>query len=92
MAAPRQSISRKILAVKLATTLAALLIAITAMVAYDLRLYRQNWINDLNTQAELLGQMTAPALSFDDAKVAGENLALLRPPPVHPGRDMRISP
>ncbi len=78
MAAPRQSISRKILAVKLATTLAALLIAIAAMVAYDLRLYRQSWINDLNTQAELLGQMTAPALSFDDPKVARENLALLR--------------
>jgi len=78
MAAPRQSISRKVLLVKLATTLVALLLAIAAMVAYDLRLYREGWINDLNTQAELLGQMTAPALSFDDAKAARENLALLR--------------
>ena len=78
MAAPRHSIARKVLAVKFATTLVALLLAITAMVAYDLRLYHQSWINDLNTQAELLGQMTASALSFDDAKVARENLALLR--------------
>jgi signal transduction histidine kinase len=78
MAAPRHSISRKILAVKLASTLVALLLAIAAMVVYDLRLYYQGWINDLTTQAELLGQMTAPALSFDDAKVARENLALLR--------------
>jgi len=48
------------------------------MVAYDLRLYRQSWVNDVNTQAELPGQMTAPALSFGDARVAKENLALLR--------------
>jgi signal transduction histidine kinase len=74
----RQSISRRILAVKLATTLVAVLLAIAAMLAYDLRLYHQSWINDVNTQAELLGQMTAPALSFDDARVAKENLALLR--------------
>src|SRR5438105_9532420 len=74
----RQSINRRILAVKLATTLAAVLLAIAAMVAYDLRLYHQSWINDVSTQAELLGQMTAPALSFDDARVAKENLALLR--------------
>jgi signal transduction histidine kinase len=78
MARARYSISRKILTVKLATTLIALLLAISAMMVYDLRLYHQNWLNDLNTQAELLGQMTAPALSFDDARVANENLALLR--------------
>ena len=78
MAPVRQSISRRILAVKLATTLVAVLLAIAAMVAYDLRLYHQSWINDLSTQAELLGQMTAPALAFDDARVAKENLALLR--------------
>ena len=78
MAAPRHSISRKILMVKLATTLAAVALAIAAMIIYDLRLYHQSWINDVTTQAELVGQMTAPALSFDDARVANENLALLR--------------
>ena len=78
MAQIRQPISRKILLVKLATTFAAVLLAIAAMVAYDLRLYHQNWISDVNTQAELLAQMTAPALSFDDARAAKENLALLR--------------
>jgi len=78
MARVRHSISRKLLAIKLATTLVAVLLAIAAMVTYDLRLYHQSWINDVNTQAELLGQMTAPALSFDDARVAKENLALLR--------------
>jgi signal transduction histidine kinase/AmiR/NasT family two-component response regulator len=32
----------------------------------------------VSTQAELLGQTTAPALTFDDPRVARENLALLR--------------
>ena len=32
----------------------------------------------MSTQAELLGQTTAPALAFDDAKLARENLNLLR--------------
>ena len=78
MASAHRSISSKILAVKLATTLVAVLLAIAAMLAYDLGLYHRGWINDLQTQAELLGQTTAPALSFDDAKAARENLALLR--------------
>ena len=79
--APRQSISRKILLVKLATTFAAVTLAIAAMVAYDLYLYRQSWMNDVNTQAELLGQMAAPALTFDDARAARESLGLLRARP-----------
>jgi signal transduction histidine kinase len=72
------SVRHKLLGVVLATTLAALVVAITAMTAYDLRRYRQGWINDLNTQAELLGRMSAPALAFDDARVAQENVDLLR--------------
>jgi len=78
MATARASISRKILAVKLATTFAAVLLAIAAMIGYDLRLYHESWIDDIATQADLLGQATAPALSFDDARVGRENLALLR--------------
>ena len=74
----RHSVSRKILVVKLTTTLVAVLLAMAAMIVYDLRLYHQSWISDVNTQAELLARTTAPALSFDDARVASENLALLR--------------
>ena len=64
--------------VVLGTTLAALLVAIAAMVAYDLRLYHRSWIADLNTQAELLARTSAAALAFDDERAARENLALLR--------------
>ncbi len=47
------------------------------MVIYDQRIYQQTWVNDLTTQAEILGRASAPALSFDDPKSANENLALL---------------
>ena len=62
----------------LASTLAAVLVAIGAMIAYDLRLYHTGWLADAGTQAELLAKTTAPALAFDDARVAKENLELLR--------------
>jgi len=73
-----RSLGAKLVAVVLLTTLVALLVALGAMVAYDLRAYHQAWLADISTQAELLGQTTAPALAFDDAKLARENLNLLR--------------
>jgi len=60
------------------TSLVALLVALGAMVAYDLHAYHEGWVADLKAQAELLGRSTAPALEFDDHRVASENLALLR--------------
>jgi len=77
LAGPRP-LGTKLIAVVLLTTLVALAVALGAMVAYDLRAYHQAWLNDMSTQAELLGQTTAPALTFDDAKLARENLSLLR--------------
>ena len=68
----------KLIAVVLLTTVAALAVALAAMVAHDVRRYQQAWVADMRTQAELLGLTTAPALAFDDPKVARENLALLR--------------
>ena len=74
----RGSLQRKLRAVILLTTLVAVVVALGAMIAYDLRAYHKGWVNDLSAQAELLGRTTAPALEFDDARVARENLALLR--------------
>src|SRR5256885_6432266 len=71
------SVRRKLLAVVLLTTLTALLVAIAVMVGFDLRTYRQSLISDMTTQANLLGRTTAPALTFDDPRVAQENLELL---------------
>ncbi|HET6599263.1 MAG TPA: ATP-binding protein, partial [Burkholderiaceae bacterium] len=74
----RGSLQRKLLAVILSTTLVAVLFALGAMIGYDLRAYHSGWVDDLNAQAELLGRTSAPALEFDDARVARENLSLLR--------------
>jgi len=68
----------KLLAVVLPTTFVALLVALGGIIAYNLNSYHQSLITDMTTQAELLGHMTAPALSFDDKHLATENLSLFQ--------------
>ncbi len=75
------SLQRRLLALMLTSTLVALIVALGAMITYDVRAYHQSWVNDMSTQAALLGRTTAPALSFDDARMARENLSLLRSQP-----------
>jgi len=75
--APR-SLRQKLLGMMLLTTLVALVVALAAMIGYDLSVYHRVLVSDMTTQAELLGRTIAPALSFDDVKVARENLSLLR--------------
>ncbi len=77
-----RSIRHKLVAVVLLATLGALVVSISALMAYDLRAYHRALVGDMTTQAELLGRMTASALAFDDVKLATENLALLR---IRPG-------
>ena len=77
----RRSIREKLVTIVMSTTLAALAVAMGSVVAYDLRSYRGAQLNDLVTQAELVGHMTSAALAFDDARLARENLALLRSRP-----------
>ncbi|RNF86124.1 sensor histidine kinase [Montanilutibacter psychrotolerans] len=72
------SLRLKLIGVILLTTLTALIVALVAMVVYDLRAYHRSWTADVTTQAELLGRMSASAIAFDDAQVAKENLELLR--------------
>ncbi|NIA00264.1 ATP-binding protein [Massilia sp. CCM 8734] len=73
-----RSIREKLVTVVMFTTLAALLVSIGTVIAYDLRNYHKALLGDMATQAELLGHMTSAALTFDDARLATENLALLR--------------
>lgn len=72
------SLRTKFLAAMLLTTLVAVMAAVVAMITYDLNLYSESWISDMDTQAELLGQTAAPALEFDDRTLASEDLNLLR--------------
>jgi PAS domain S-box-containing protein len=75
------SIRHKLTLLVLATTLAALVVTGVALVIYDLRGYQEAGINDLVTQAEILGRASAPALAFEDTKAANENLQLLKAKP-----------
>ena len=77
----QRSIRKKLVAVVMTTTFVALLVSIAIVIAYDLRSYHRALVNDLSTQAELVGHMTSAALSFDDPRLANENLALLRTSP-----------
>jgi signal transduction histidine kinase/ActR/RegA family two-component response regulator len=77
----QRSIRTKLVTIVMSTTLAALAVSVGTVVAYDLRGYQHALLNDLSTQAELVGHMTSAALSFDDPRLARENLAMLRSRP-----------
>jgi signal transduction histidine kinase len=73
-----RTLLQKLLGVVLLSSLVALVIAMSAMLVYDLRVYHASSVADLATQAELLGRASAPALTFDDARVAQESVELMR--------------
>ncbi|HZX26795.1 MAG TPA: ATP-binding protein [Telluria sp.] len=72
------SVRSKLIMMAVATTLVALLTASVAMLFYDLRTFQRYWVADLTTQADIIASVTAPALSFNDAKTAQQSLAVLR--------------
>ena len=73
-----RSIRTRLLLVVLATTMTALVTAAAAMVAYDIHDYRRTLTEDLSTQAEIIGQASAPALLFDDRGAAARTLSSLK--------------
>lgn len=77
-----RSIRHKVMLVVLATTFTALVVSGIAMVLYDLGSYRDNMVRDLVTQADIVGRASAAALTFDDKKVAQQDLTLLRVRPL----------
>jgi signal transduction histidine kinase/CheY-like chemotaxis protein len=72
------SVRSKLILMAVSTTFVALFAASIAMLLYDLRTFQQYWVDDLMTQADIIASVTAPALSFNDAKTAQQNLAVLR--------------
>jgi signal transduction histidine kinase/CheY-like chemotaxis protein len=79
--AVKQSISRKLVLGVLVSTLTALLVAAAAMLVLDVHNYQTGWAEDLRAQADILAEVTKPALEFNDAGVARENLQQLRARP-----------
>ena len=72
-----RSVRHKLFVGVLLTSLAAIVFTGAALLFYDLHTLRDTLRQDLSTQAELIGRACVPALQFDDAKVANDNLALL---------------
>lgn len=73
----QRSVSRKLMLVVLATTFLALSAYGLVMLIYDLRTYHDTWVKDLTTQANIIAEVSAPALEFNDPQTARENLNLL---------------
>ncbi|HEY1225685.1 MAG TPA: PAS domain-containing protein, partial [Ramlibacter sp.] len=74
----RGSLRRKLNAILVATTLTALLLASLALFVIDLQRELGDTEQDLVTQADVIALASGPALAFKDARVATENLAMLR--------------
>ncbi|MGE0861026.1 MAG: PAS domain-containing protein [Gammaproteobacteria bacterium] len=78
---PRRSVRGKVTLAILLSTTGALLAAGAAMLAHDLRVYRESWVADLATQAAILAHSAAPTLAFDDREAAYRALAAFRARP-----------
>lgn len=72
------SLRNKLMLLVLLTNFCALTVASGIFLYYDVTSYRKTLINDMTTQIALLSYSSMPALQFDDAKVASENLDLLK--------------
>lgn len=81
MALGVHSLRQRVFSGVLLTTVSALLIAGTMMVAHNLDAYRKSLIRDTTNNAELIGFASTPALQFNDAELAGRTLDLLRTQP-----------
>ena len=74
----KYSVRQKLMMIVLATTLTALLVAGAVLVIFDLRNYQQSLVDDLTTQADIVGRASAAALAGHNPVVAQENLSLLK--------------
>ncbi len=75
------SIQRKLQVITLLAVASALILSCLAFVSYDLVVFRQSLVRDLETLAEIVGSNSTAALSFGDQKAAGELLSALRAKP-----------
>ena len=77
MSQSRRSIRQHLQFIVGSTTLVALGVALLVFAAINVVTVRATQAEDLATQADLLGRMTSPALLFDDAELARQNLSAI---------------
>jgi signal transduction histidine kinase len=74
-------VRRKLMLIVLLASGGALLLANAALLASDVRRFRQDMVHDLETLAEITAENMQAALSFSDSKAAFETLSVLRAKP-----------
>ena len=72
------SISRKLTWMNMLVSSAALLLACTVFIAYDMVTFRETMVRNLSTQAQIIGSNTASALLFNDPQSAENTLSALK--------------
>jgi PAS domain S-box-containing protein len=77
----KSSIKRKVMRVIMLTSIATLLITVTAFMIYDLVTFRQGMVQNLATQARIIADNSTAALAFQDENDAMNVLASLRSEP-----------
>jgi signal transduction histidine kinase/DNA-binding response OmpR family regulator len=75
------TISRRLTWMNMLVSGAALLLACTAFIAYDMVTFRANMFRNLSTQAQIIGANTASALLFNDPQSAENTLSALKASP-----------
>jgi signal transduction histidine kinase len=75
------SISKKLTWMNMLVSGAALLLACTAFITYDLVTFRQAAVNNLSIQAQIAGSSAVSALLFDDSTSAQNTLSALNASP-----------
>src|SRR5580658_1409421 len=75
------SIKRKLMAILLASTTAALLLVAIAILAYEYFSFRAEVIQDLLAQTEIIGNDSITALASNNKSAAEQNLSALSAKP-----------
>jgi PAS domain S-box-containing protein len=78
---PHQSLARRITALTLMVSAAAVVVACFAFLAYEVNSFRVTIIDDLSIQAQIIGSNSASALIFNDRSSAEKTLAALQASP-----------
>ncbi|HKQ86974.1 MAG TPA: CHASE sensor domain-containing protein, partial [Candidatus Acidoferrales bacterium] len=77
----RESLARRITALNIMVSAAAVVLACLAFLAYEVNSFRLNIDNDLSIQAQIIGSNAASALIFSDRSSAEKTLAALQASP-----------
>ena len=78
---PNKSIRNKQMFIIMLVTSVALLLACGTFVAFETNNFQKEMVQNLVTQAKIIGNNTAAALDFNDSKTAAETLSALKAQP-----------